>query len=64
MLLLAGLVLLLVVATRRGASGARIAVLVITGIVSIPAALLGILLMGFSGSAEDTQNGASLWPSA
>jgi hypothetical protein len=59
-LLLAGLVVLLVVAARRGASGGRIAVLVITGIVSIPAALLGILLMGFSGSAEDTQNGAIL----
>jgi hypothetical protein len=59
-LLLVGLVLLLVVAARRGASGGQIAILVITAIVSIPAALFGILIMGFSGSAEDTQNGAIL----
>lgn len=59
-LLLVGLVLLLVVAARRGASGGQIAILVITGIVSIPAALFGILIMGFSGSAEDTRNGAIL----
>jgi hypothetical protein len=59
-LLLIGLGLLLVVAARRGASGLQIAILVLAGIVSIPAALSGILIMGFSGSAEDTRNGAIL----
>jgi hypothetical protein len=58
--LVIGLVLLLVLAARRGASGGQIALLVISGIVSIPAALFGILIMGFSGSAEDTRNGAVL----
>ena len=59
-LLLIGLGVLLVVVARRGASGLQIAILVLAGIVSIPAALSGILIMGFSGSAEDTRNGAIL----
>jgi hypothetical protein len=59
-LLLIALGVLLVVVARRGASGVQIAILVLAGIVSIAAALSGILIMGFSGSAEDTRNGAIL----
>lgn len=59
-LLLAGFSLLLVLASRRGASRLQMAALMIAGIVGIPGALMGMLAIGFSNSAEDTRNGIIL----
>ncbi|WP_375412428.1 hypothetical protein [uncultured Bradyrhizobium sp.] len=57
-LLLIGFGLLVAVTVRRWASDVRTATLAVAGIASVPAALLGIVIMGFSTSAEATRNGA------
>jgi len=63
-LLLAGLAVAAAVVLRRGTTGYQPNILVITGLITIPAALVGILIMGFSVSAEETRGGAILLASS
>jgi hypothetical protein len=53
-------VVLLAVASRRGAPGVQVFILIATAVIFIPAALFGVLLMGFSDGAEDTRTGVTL----
>jgi hypothetical protein len=50
---------------RRGASAVQtviliLTVLILTVLMTIPAAMFGVIILGFSGSAEDTRAGAVL----
>jgi hypothetical protein len=51
---------LVAVAARRGASAVQTVVLILTALITIPAAMFGVIIQGFSGSAEDTRTGAVL----
>jgi hypothetical protein len=59
-LLFAVVAILLAVASRRGAAGVQLFILAMTGLVFIPVALFGVIIMGFSDGAEDTRTGVML----
>jgi hypothetical protein len=50
----------LAVAARRRASAVQTVILILTALVTIPTAMFGAIILGFSGSAEDTRTGAVL----
>jgi hypothetical protein len=52
--------LLIAIAVKRGASGMPIVILTVTVFVAVPAAILGVLIWGFSSTPEDAREGAVL----
>jgi ABC-type proline/glycine betaine transport system permease subunit len=58
--LLVAVGLLIAVAVRRGTSATSAVILMLVGLFTIPVAVFGVIVMGFSGSPEDTTTGAVL----
>jgi hypothetical protein len=60
LLALSAVAVLVAVAARRGASAVQTVILILTALIAIPAAMFGVIILGFSGSAEETRTGAVL----